>query len=137
MSKSMKGLFIFSTAARDDAEVKAWFNARPAELGTIAARWFDVMRACGEDVRELLHDRHPTACVGQAAFCYVNAFSSHVNVGFFRDAELDDPAGMLVGNGKIMRHVKLAPGEGIDEAALTRLIENAYADMLSRVEPRA
>ena len=67
------------------------------ELGTIAERWFQVMRVCGDDVREFLHDGHPTACVGDAAFAYVNAFRAHVNVGFFRGAEITDPAGLLEG----------------------------------------
>ena len=89
-------------------------------------------RAGGDDVRELLHDGHPTACVGDAAFAYVNAFKAHVNVGFFRGTDLPDPAGLLEGNGKYMRHVKLRPGDGVDVAALTRLIESAYTDMKNR-----
>ena len=67
------------------------------ELGASAQRWFEVMRDCGDDVRELLHDDHPTACVGDAAFGYVNAFKAHVNVGFFRGAEIADPEGLLEG----------------------------------------
>ena len=109
-------------------------RAHPAELGTTARRWFDAMRGCGDDVRELLHDGHPTACVGDAAFGYVNAFTSHVNVGFFRGAEIVDPAGLLEGTGRFMRHVKLRPDRHVDAAALTRLIETAYADMKRRVE---
>lgn len=66
------------------------------ELGTIAQRWFEVVRGCGDDVRELLHDSHPTACVGDAAFAYVNGFRAHVNVGFFRSAEFADPTGLLL-----------------------------------------
>ena len=69
------------------------------ELRAIAQRWFEVMRDCGDDVRELLHDGHPTACVADAAFSYVNAFKSHVNVGFFQGAALDDPLGLLKGSG--------------------------------------
>jgi hypothetical protein len=92
-------------------------------LAAIARRWFEVMRDCGDDVRELLHDGHPTACVGDAAFAYVNAFTAHVNVGFFRGAELADPEGLLEGSGKLMRHVKLRPEGGVDTAALKKLIE--------------
>jgi hypothetical protein len=91
------------------------------------------MRGCGEDVRELLHDGHPTACVGDAAFAYVNAFTAHVNVGFFRGAELPDPDGLLEGDGRFMRHVKLGPGREVDAAALTDLIESAYGDMKRRL----
>ncbi len=104
------------------------------ELGQIAQRWFEVMRGCGDDVRELLHDGHPTACVGDAAFAYVNAFTAHVNVGFFRGAEIADPEGLLEGTGKFMRHVKLRPEGDVDAAALGSLIETAYADMKGRLE---
>ena len=91
------------------------------------------MGSCGDDVRELLHDGHPTACVGDAAFVYVNAFKAHVNVGFFRGAELSDPKGLLEGTGKFMRHVKLSPERNVDTVALTKLIETAYADMKGRI----
>lgn len=117
-----------------DPAVDRWMHEHSGELGDIAKRWFDVMRNCGDDVQELLHDGHPTACVGEAAFGYVNAFRDHVNVGFFRGAEIDDPAGLLEGTGKRMRHVKLRPEQNIDESALTKLIEIAYIDMRRRLE---
>ena len=91
------------------------------------------MRGCGDDVRELVHDDQPTACVGDAAFAYVDAFTAHVNVGFFRGAEIADPARLLEGTGKFMRHVKLRPGIDVNVTALTKLIETAYADMQRRV----
>ncbi len=104
------------------------------DLGVIAQRWFEIMRACGDDVRELLHDGHPTACIGDAAFAYVNAFKAHVNVGFFRGAEIADPEGLLEGTGKFMRHVKLRPERSVEARVLMKLIETAYADMKRRVK---
>ncbi len=104
------------------------------ELGAIAQHWFEVMRECGDDVRELLHDGHPTACVGDAAFAYATAFKAHVNVGFSRGAEIADPEGLLEGTGKFMRHVKLRPESDIDARALMKLIETAYTDMKGRLE---
>ena len=130
----MTQLLRFPGGVRHDPEIDAWMRERAGALGTIAQRWFQVMRGCGEDVRELLHDGHPTACVGDAAFGYVNAFTAHVNVGFFRGAELPDPAGLLEGTGRFMRHVKLGPGRDVDAAALTQLIETAYKDMQRRVK---
>ncbi len=103
-------------------------------LGAIAQRWFEVMRNCGDDVREVLHDGHPTACVADGAFAYVNAFKSHVNVGFFRGAEIADPDGLLEGTGKFMRHVKLRPDCDVDATALKQLIETAYTDMKERLK---
>ena len=106
------------------------------ELGAIARRWFEAMRDSGDDVRELLHDGHPTACVGDAAFAYVNAFTRHVNVGFFRGTELADPERLLEGNGKFMRHVKLGPDRDVAATALMKLIETAYTDMKGRLQPK-
>jgi len=109
-------------------------NEHSGALGAIAQRWFEAMRQCGDDVRELLHDGHPTACVDGAGFGYVNAFRAHVNVGFFRGAEIADPEGLLEGTGRCMRHVKLKPGHEVDATALGRLIDVAYADIKQRLE---
>ena len=123
----------FPGAVRRDPEVDAWFAAPNHELRRLAQPWFEAMRGRGDDVRELLHDGHPTACVGDAAFGYVNAFSAHVNVGFFHGASLPDPTGLLEGAGKRMRHVKLRWGAPIDADALNALIEAAYRDIRRRL----
>lgn len=102
-------------------------------MGKIARHWFDVMRDCGDDVREVLHDGHPTACVDDAAFAYVDTFKAHVNLGLFCGAGIPDPKGLLEGSGKLMRHVKIRPGAALDAVALSDLIGAAYADMKERV----
>jgi hypothetical protein len=122
----------FPTAVRRDPAIESWLNRHSSALGVIARRWFEVMRSSGVGVREVLHDGHPTACVGDAAFAYVNAFKAHVNVGFFRGAEIADPDGLLEGTGRFMRHMKIRPGDDFDDAALSRLIDTAYADMRER-----
>jgi hypothetical protein len=129
----MSQLMRFPSARQQDPGVDAWFVAPNHELRRMVQPWFDRMRGCGADVRELLHDGCPTACVGDAAFGYVNAFSAHANVGFYFGAELADPHGLLEGAGKRMRHVKLRWGEQADAAALTELIAAAYRDMRLRV----
>ena len=125
-------LLRFPNAVERDPAIDAWFASRAGPLGAIARPWYERMRECGDDVRELLHDGHPTACVGDAAFGYVNAFTAHVNVGFFLGAQLADPAGLLEGTGKYMRHVKLRPGAEIDGEALGALIQAAYRQVKSR-----
>ena len=127
-------LLRFNGAVERDPAIEAWMKEHAGELGAIARRWFEVMRNCGDEVRELLHDGCPVACLGDAPFGYVNVFTSHVNVGFFQGAGLPDPARLLQGTGKFMRHVKLRAGTATDDAALTRLIDAAYSDMKSRVE---
>lgn len=129
----MSSFLRFDGAVRREQKIDEWFGARPAELGAIARVWFEEMRRCGPDVTELLHDGHPTACVTDAAFGYVNAFTSHVNIGFFHGASLEDPAGLLQGSGRFMRHVKARPGDLPDEASLQALIRAAYADIKRRL----
>lgn len=124
----------FDGAVARDPAIDAWLEARAGELGDMARRWFEEMRKCGDEVREMVHDGCPVACFGDVPFGYVNVFRSHVNVGFFQGAGLADPARLLEGDGKHMRHVKLRRGTVVNEAALSRLIEMAYADIRSRVE---
>ena len=114
--------------------VDLWFEGDPVELRSIAQHWYEQMRRCGDDVRELMHDGCPVACVEDAPFAYVNTFKSHVNVGFFYGATLKDPAGMLEGSGKRMRHVKLKPGSDIAAAGLRDLIQAAYLDIKVRLD---
>ena len=125
-------LFTLDGARADDPAVERWFETPPSELRLMAQRWFKQMRLCGPDVLELLHDGHPTACLGELAFGYVNSFRSHVNIGFFFGSVLKDPNGLLVGSGRFMRHVKITPDQPIPEPAICELIEAAYADAKAR-----
>jgi hypothetical protein len=121
-------------AVERDAAIDGWMKEHGGALGAIAQEWFEAMRKCGDEVREVLHDGCPVACLGDVPFGYVNVFTAHVNVGFFQGAGLPDPARLLQGSGKFMRHVKLRPGTSTDAAALSQLIEAAYSDIKARVE---
>jgi hypothetical protein len=127
-------LLRFNGAVERDPAIDAWMKAYAGGLGAIAHQWFEVMRKCGDEVRELSHDGCPVACLGDAPFGYINVFTSHVNVGFFHGAALRDPARLLQGTGKFMRHVKLRPGTATNAAELSRLIDEAYADIKARAE---
>ena len=127
-------IFRVGVGSKRDPSVEKWLNDEPAELRSIAKDWFSKMRGSGADVRELIHDDCPVACVEDAPFAYVNTFKNHVNVGFFNGASLSDPAGLLEGSGKRMRHVKLRPGVDVDVSRLDALIENAYLDIKARLK---
>ncbi len=124
-------LFRLDGAARRDPAIAAWFAGDPQRQ--IVQPWWQEIRACGNDVRELMHDGCPTACAGDAAFAYVAAFSAHANIGFFRGAALPDPAGLLQGSGKRMRHVKLRWGEKVNDKAISALIAAAYRDIRKKL----
>src|SRR2546430_2238113 len=130
----MDKILRFEGAMERDSTIDAWLEQQPAELGAIARKWFARFRDCGDDVRELMHDGCPVACVEDVPFGYVNVFKAHVNVGFFLGSQLPDPRGLLEGTGKRMRHVKVRPGDALDSAALNTLINTAYFDIKSRIE---
>jgi hypothetical protein len=115
-----------------DPVIDEWLNRQDA-LTALARTWFKQMRACGGDVQESMHDGCPVVCVEDAPFAYVNVFKSHTNVGFFYGAHLDDPARLLEGSGKNMRHVKVRPGSAPDAGALGDLIHAAYLDVKVRL----
>jgi hypothetical protein len=132
--RPVAGLLRFTGGVARDPEVRQWFVDCPTPLRRIAREWFTLMRGCGPDVRELVHDGCPVVVVDDAPFAYVDAFTAHVNVGFFQGASLPDPAGLLLGEGRSMRHVKLKPGLDVDRAALAALIDAAYADIRGRTQ---
>ena len=127
-------LLTFDGTVEHDPAIDAWFESHKGELGAIAHKWFQLMRNCGDEVREIFHDGCPNACFGDVPFAYVNVFASHVNVGFFQGASLPDPAHLLQGEGKRMRHIKLRPATPANDEAIRKLIEIAYADIKARVE---
>jgi hypothetical protein len=129
----MDDLLRYPSAMRRDPRIEAWYSGITDPFRLMTRSWFERMRRCGADVRELLHDGCPVACAGDAPFAYVNAFKAHASVGFYFGAMLDDPAGLLEGNGKRMRHVKLRPGRDMDGRALEALIASAYHDIRQRL----
>jgi hypothetical protein len=129
----MDNVMRFPSAVKQDPAIDSWLRAQRDDLRPLVERWFLRMRQCGSDVRELMHDGCPTACIGDAAFGYVGAYKDHVNAGFFFGALLSDPARLLEGTGKRGRHVKLWPGRDLDSTALAQLIDTAYVDMKARL----
>ena len=129
----MDDILRFPSAVKHDPSIDTWLRAQRDDLRPLVEPWFARMRQCGADVRELMHDGCPTACVDDGAFGYVNAFRDHVNVGFFFGALLKDPAHLLEGTGKRGRHVKLRPGREVDSAALVQLVGAAYVDLRARL----
>ena len=129
----MDDLLRVPSAVKHEPAIETWLRAQRDDLRALAEPWFARMRQCGRDVRELMHDGCPTACVGDAAFGYVAAYKDHVNVGFFFGALLMDPSRLLEGTGKRGRHVKLWPGRVVDAAALADLVASAYVDIRARL----
>jgi hypothetical protein len=63
----MDDLLRFPSAVKHDLAIDGWLRAQRDDLRPLVATWFGRMRRCGGDVRELMHDGCPTACVDDAA----------------------------------------------------------------------
>jgi hypothetical protein len=123
-------------------------NERSGELAAIARQLFEEMRNCGDEVRELLQECCTMAvrphvwwvaaksgrCAQSAMSMYSNRTQTWDSSKFFHCPSLADPARLLQGNGRFMRHVKLKPETAASTSALTSLIEAACADIKARVE---
>lgn len=130
----MPALLTFDGAVGHDPAIDLWLQRHDGALGELATTWFRRVRELGPDVLELMHDGLATVCVRDAPFAHVGVFKAHVNLGFFHGASLPDPAGLLEGTGRSMRHVKLRPGRPVDTAALEALVAAAYRDILARLQ---
>src|SRR2546427_11883680 len=82
--------------------------------------------------------------------CNINVFARHVLLGFPRGTDLDDPAGVLQGTGKAMRHIRLNKLSELDRpelraylrqarkrAGLRRLRRPTAADVVTRVKEKS
>lgn len=87
----MDEILRFSGTLAWDAEIDQWIADQDHDLGLIALEWFSQLRERGDDVRELMHDTHPVACVDDAPFAYVNVFTSHANLAPFLAPSLMTP----------------------------------------------
>ncbi len=78
-----------------------------------------------------LGDRAATYGVGprkmRDGYAYLMPHSRWVNLGFYDGASLDDPAGILEGTGKRLRHVKVRTVEAAGAEALRSLVAEAVA----------
>jgi hypothetical protein len=58
-------------------------------------------------------------------FCHVVAYSSHVNLGFNRGAQLPDPGKILEGKGKAIRHITIHNQRELERPILRRYLQAA------------
>ncbi len=87
------------------------------------------------DLRELLREELPEATEeikwGRPVYslnhivCYLAASGDHANLGFYRGIELADPRGLLEGEGKKLRHIKVRDREEIRQRWYRTLIRQA------------
>ncbi len=95
-----------------EPELARFLGIDQRPTGPLALALREVVLEAAPDAVECIFRNHPSAlwfgCGPKMGgmFCYIAMASRHVNLGFCRGAALPDPAGVLEGAGKAMRHVK-------------------------------
>ena len=61
----------------------------------------------------------------EGQFCGIFTLQKHVHLSFSTGAKLKHPKGLLLGSGKLRRHINIASSEEVDFTELGRLLERA------------
>jgi hypothetical protein len=61
-------------------------------------------------------------------YAYLAVHPAHVNLGFYRGASLRDPALLLVGTGKAMRHIRIDSLDDVERPQIAELLRASRAE---------
>jgi hypothetical protein len=59
---------------------------------------------------------------------YIGVYSKHINIGFYRGAQMDDPEGVLEGAGKQLRHIKIKSPADLGTPVVRDYLQRAAPD---------
>jgi hypothetical protein len=117
------------------SELRAFLAAFPPPVARLFLATRRAVLAAAPDANELIYDAYNAVSAAYSfterlkeAFCHVAAYPGHVNLGFNRGAGLDDPAGILVGTGARIRHVRVSTPADLRAPALRALLRAAVAE---------
>jgi len=113
-------------------ELEAFLQAFPPRIGRLFLATRRAVLIEAPEANELVYDAYnavSAACAFTSrlkeAFCHVAAYSSHVNLGFNKGAELRDPFGVLQGSGARIRHIRIDDPADLRATPLAALLRAA------------
>jgi hypothetical protein len=107
--------------------IDAYLQAKNSELKNLANELRLTVRTIVPESREAVNAWGVPTFDFHGPFCILMVGKNHVTFGFTRGTSLSDPAGLLEGTGKNLRHVKVGTAEQLRDANLHRLILEAVA----------
>jgi len=120
------------------ADGKEWIDAYVArkdkELGRVALGLRSLMKKTVPGVKESVNPWKMPTFESHGPMCFFSIGKQHITFGFLRGTSLPDPANLLEGTGRNLRHVKLRAVEDLRKPALKKLIQSAMK--LNKKEPR-
>lgn len=126
----MKGI----AGAKDAKEwIDAYVTRKDKELGRVATGLRSLMKKTVPGLKESVNPWRIPTFESNGPMCFFSIGKHHITFGFLRGTSLPDPAKLLQGTGKNLRHVKLRAVEDLRTPALKRLIQSAAK--LNKKEP--
>jgi hypothetical protein len=126
-------------SAIEGREAVAWINTyverKGPKLLLLAQRLRQLMKKTVAGVKESVNPWKIPTFESNGPMCFFMVGKNHVTFGFLRGTALQDPAGLLEGTGKNVRHVKLRTAEELKRSELKKLIVEAAN--LNKKEPMA
>lgn len=112
--------------------IAAFFSRYPPDAQAISWELRAMVRAAMPGAHETLYERENHTSYGPSAarrdvICYICPLRDYVRLGFMYGLGLPDPAGLLIGEGKRLRHVKVRSLEAARQPALRHLVEATWA----------
>jgi hypothetical protein len=95
--------------------------------GDAIRRIRELVDEAAPDAESAIKWAQPVWLSGGGPFAYVKAFPRSVNIGFWRGAQLDDPDGLLQGEGDRMKHVPIRSVDDVPAEAIGRFVRQAVA----------
>lgn len=116
-------------------DLDAFLATCALDVRDLARRSRDLIRAVMPDAIEQFDAPARLIAYGtdrtyRGLICGIALQKSYVNLMFARGAALPNPAGLLTGTGKRVRHVKIQRPEDLASPALRALLEAAVAAMV-------
>jgi hypothetical protein len=113
--------------------IDAYVETKEAKVAAVAKGLRALMKKTVKGVKESVNPWKIPTFESNGPMCFFMAGKKHVTFGFLRGAMLKDPAGLLEGTGKSLRHVKLRGVEDLKRPELRKLIGEAVK--LNKREP--
>ncbi|MEZ0229019.1 MAG: hypothetical protein ACAI25_10370, partial [Planctomycetota bacterium] len=115
-----------------EAQLDECLAAFDEEIAALAVATLARVRELVPGAHELVYDAYNALSVGFGSgpklgdcFLHVATYPKNVNLGFHRGTELEDPHGLLVGTGKLIRHVPMLSTKYLKSPKLAKLVRAA------------
>ena len=105
--------------------VDAYIQAQEPGKRKILFTLRSIIKDVALDAQESIKWAQPIYTDEQGPFCYMQAHKNHVNIGFWRGAIMNDPSGLLMGEGEKMRHFKITQDTAINKEAIADFVKQA------------